>query len=353
MINDRRSGIQETTMDNQVDNIKSTLSCTEAITNNASGSPITVGSDLMTTLATSKNQTSSTAGMYSMLKTIFVNYSIPPRILFACLLAASAGWNDVRTLREYGCMINLCTGNTIRIAMAIAQGTWQDGIMPGMVVTGYVIGVGLARWMEYLYQQQQQQQNQLNQDLDHVLHPNQQIHAYLDQKYHFLSLPYTYVSFCKNTCYAITPFLAVFFVIADVFNTRAKKSIAVFLGVWVQSIAYGLMHETASTKISLEGRTVLFGLTGHWASISRCTTDYLLTRNSQQQRNFTLATSSWMLHLCIVSSLISGVILAVWVMDFFSKNAFYVSFPISTGLFYVFLFLWFGDCLERNKNCQI
>jgi len=56
------------------------------------------------------------------------------------LLAAAGAGVDAAMLVSFGVLTAAQTGNTILLAVALAQGRWRDGLAAGISVTGYVLG---------------------------------------------------------------------------------------------------------------------------------------------------------------------------------------------------------------------
>jgi len=236
--------------------------------------------------------------------------------VFVCLLAASAGWGDVRSHRTYGCFINMCTGNTIRGTMAVVEGQWRNSILSFTVVAGYCAGVSLARSVKHAVENHKANKPTIKTS------PN----AKLAQT---ILLPLVSKS---NTCLAIVPLMIGLFVISDCVMARTTK---LFASALPQAIAYGLIHETAS---QISGGTVLFAVTGHWASISRLTTDKICTRQSQPAK--------LSLNASMVASFIAGIVVSVLFLDRIVPLLPPFSYPVNTltGLGYGLLFCWYGRC---------
>ena len=263
--------------------------------------------------------------------------------LFVSLMAASAGWGDVRAHRQYGCFVNMCTGNTIRGTLALVERqNRQKTILPWTIVAGYCGGVGLARQVRNgLTVNQEKDKNKDWSPADQQIKSNDSS------------------SKISNTCLKIIPIIVLLFTLTDLILSVINDGSATASWFWhtlstlPQAIAYGLIHETASQAT---GGTVLFAVTGHWASIARLSTDQTCgpsqhtTANNKELPERRLLTR----HSRIVASFVGGIVAAVLCLDYWApllpeklvERTHSVSYTI-TGIAYASLLYWYGN----RSNC--
>ena len=151
----------------------------------------------------------------------------------------------------------------------------------------------------------------------------------------------------SNTCLAIVPSIALLFVLADVFTwwnhkvNSSSKPAASIAALMAQAVAHGLVHETASQAT---GGTVLFAVTGHWASVARSATDYCGGAHNDGSSPTTAHTMKLKRHFGMVGSFIAGIVLSVFFLDHVVPLLPALYYPVYslTGMFYVLLFSWYG-----------
>lgn len=328
------------------------------------------------------------------------------KTLFTCLLAASAGFGDVRSHRTYGCFVNMCTGNTIRVAVALAESITsisssssssfrklRDAVVPAAVVAGYVAGVALARTSKHAIvgriEQQQQQQTTITTGsiLDNVSAASTDNTLLVHRVVRKLFLPFHVASksLTSAVVVAVTPLIVLLFLLADLLTFAISSPPTTTAGgkaaswhavaaVVTQACAYGLVHMAASDAV---GGTVLFAVTGHYAGISRNCVDYC--HSSWPIKNLTMTTTTTTAslpppvvepttastaqqqllgHAQMVGSFVAGIFAGVFVLDRIvpllvaaaATGSNYGDWPLLavfpvhtlTGLFYAALFLWYG-----------
>lgn len=308
--------------------------------------------------------------------------------LFMCLLAASAGFGDVRSNRLYGCFVNMCTGNTIRVVTALVEHYRAGGAhnygnhqhraatataatatatsnvaTPAAVVISYVTGVALARTtkhiVEHHYQQVQQlhqQQQEYHQSCIAFTPINESALATQDPVLlrlmrRCLLIPSSSPSPSKLTssvCVAITPLVLFFFAMADVWTMQAtpsKTNNNLWRAAAAQAVAYGLMH-TAATEAT--GGWPLFVVTGHWTGLSRSSVDFVWNAQTPSADPATLTTL--VMHVKIIVSFVAGICGSVVLLDRIVpllwpaviRGARHCPAHTFTGLFYATLFFWYG-----------
>jgi hypothetical protein len=164
-----------------------------------------------------------------------------------------------------------------------------------------------------------------------------------------ISLPLT-----SSVCIAVTPLIVLLFVLADVLVTVTtfwNSNAGRVLQVLPQSMAYGLMHTTASD--ATDG-TVLFAVTGHWAAVSLLSVDRYYLHKSDSIKQSEEISSFLARRARMLASFIAGVMCSVLFLDRIlpillllatpSSNSCSLCFPrhTITGLLYTALFLWYG-----------
>jgi uncharacterized membrane protein YoaK (UPF0700 family) len=73
--------------------------------------------------------------------------SAPGRLVLVLLLALGAGAVDAMLITAFQVLTAAQTGNTILLAVAIAQGDWHTGMNSGVSVLGFVFGALAGAWL--------------------------------------------------------------------------------------------------------------------------------------------------------------------------------------------------------------
>jgi uncharacterized membrane protein YoaK (UPF0700 family) len=272
-------------------------------------------------------------------------------ILFTSLLAGSAGCADVWAVREYGCFVNLCTGNTFRAVLAICEGRFRDATVPTAVVLGYTLGV---LWQRTL---------------------RNRTHTKTDRRRG---------RFCTTTTdakvdivLATLPSIVGCFVLADVVpvaaaallqattktTTRIKAVgpppphhcsdatqrppllVATAAAVVAcQAVAYGVIHTLAQDSTD-SNPPVVFAVTGHWTGLSKCLADGPVPSPAAAARAAVGTTeAAWMVHLRILASFVTGIAAGsvLFRKDRDRGLLLLARVPFTAmGVFYSLAFLWY------------
>lgn len=257
------------------------------------------------------------------------------RILFTCLLAASAGVGDVCSMRRHsGLCVNVCTGNIIRIGTALSTllsptrstNAW-NGIghrdreliattsvaLPLIVVAGYAVGSALLRLVHHSVVVRTGKMDSWKASpgklgpipstgldtgdsngistLPLVKRVPQTIRESWSKAHGtFRQLSTKSSSTPLNVLVNVVPLITLLFWLADLTTvgsltatTTAGTDTAfvdvdgmitakhVWLPVLFQAIAYGIIHMAASDAV---GGMVLFAVTGHMANVARTSVDW-------------------------------------------------------------------------------
>jgi uncharacterized membrane protein YoaK (UPF0700 family) len=248
------------------------------------------------------------------------------RTRFVSLLAFSAGFLDVFSQQHYGCFVNMCTGNTIRGVMAFAEAQWTEAFFYAALVVSYCFGVGFSCWSDLQLKKLRKRQasdegSVLPSWMTGTLNRGRKTPPRIPHPCRVAALPVVFLFACSDWISALTG--------------QNKLHAA------AQSAAYGLIHTTASHST---GGTVLFAMTGHWASLSRLSVE----RNPFLRSNHALRT----VHVRVLASFLSGILLSVQisrhvrpVVQSLLRAVGISRFPIHTcvGLLYAGLLLWYGS----------
>jgi uncharacterized membrane protein YoaK (UPF0700 family) len=202
------------------------------------------------------------------------------RHLFSCLFCFSAGFGDVRAIRNFGGPVNMCTGGIVRAILAVMERRWEEVWTPTLLTTFYVLGAISSRLAQKAVEefqrgkerrQQQQQHQQLERMWQQTTPSNERDHAGKKSSLK-LSLPLGWrlpslgspSSNMSTLCWAVVP------LILAVFGVATWKQQCIRTCVAAQAFGFGLIHTTAQ---EVTGGSVVFAVTGHVMAASRLAVD--------------------------------------------------------------------------------
>ena len=234
---------------------------------------------------------------------------------FLCCLSMISGFGEICSMKSYGCFINMVTGSTVRILVALLEGRYDSERIQLCAITGYILGISLS----------------------HILQ------KYIGNQGNIASS-----SESKTTWVSLKPVVVMvlsFFSIPELFlllhrvtgNHRQTRFAA--LSAMVQAAGYGLIAQTLSDSFGISIN--VYVLTAQYVAIAKSVVDNL--RLSLAKERWSLEINSQQRQAVqLMLSFLFGVVVAVSMYRF---CAFLLPFQHTlTGILYAVNFVWFAKC---------
>jgi uncharacterized membrane protein YoaK (UPF0700 family) len=216
------------------------------------------------------------------------------RHIFSCLFCFSAGFGDVRAIRNFGGPVNMCTGGIVRAVLAVMEGKWREVWTPTLLVTFYVLGAVASRLTQKVVDFQHQQQAPLPHSPSRLLRLSQRSSS---------------SSNMSTLCWAVIPLILGAFGVATWKHQCLRTCIA------AQAFGFGLIHTTVQ---EVTGGSVVFAVTGHVMAASRLAVDMAASKLAVDTATAPspLAIKALLQRLSMIFSFAAGIVVAALLWDY-------------------------------------
>jgi uncharacterized membrane protein YoaK (UPF0700 family) len=239
---------------------------------------------------------------------------------FLCCLSMISGFGEICSMKSYGCFLNMVTGSTVRILVAILEGRFYSVRVQCCAVSGYIAGVCLSQ----ILQRKRGNRSDISRRESMVASLVPVVWLVLS----FFSLP---------------EFLMIF---NQMYGNLPQASLVSFSAM-AQAAGYGLIAQTLLDSFSISVN--VYVITAQYIAIAKSVVDNVLLNRTRSLWSY-LINLQQERAVKVLLSFLFGVVLAVGMYEFCT---FLVPFQHSlTGLLYAASFIWFSRSSFQSVHIQ-